>query len=336
MCVLWSIPLVWLTLFWERTIFRSDHHWKFDIIMPNSLCDVLLQYMPWTAYEAESLHSSYIAGCVLNAFLSYTAITLNISAIYAVKKTPSLSHPLRILLLNLAGSDLGVGLLCQPLFIALLVEMLWNNNPSFSTYTAFSSILTLFSFVSFFGVMIMNLDRFMAIYLHLRYQEVMTHQRVTKGVIALWVFSAFLSLVTLWTSMNISTVIFAIVEAGCLVTTTCLNYKIYLNVRRHRNQINAIQVQNGDEMANALSIWKSALGAFYVHLVFVFCYLPHIIIYAVVAIFGVRTVIRSLSVFTLTIVLLNSSLNPIIYCSKMRQVRCAMVNILRNTLLRYT
>lgn len=306
--------------------------------MQDSFCDVILQYRP-SKSEAEVLYSLYILGCVLNAFLSYTAIMLNIATIYAVKKTSSLSQPLRILLLNLAGSDLGVGLLCQPFFIAFLVERLQNNNPSFSTCTAYSSTLTLFSFASFFGVMVMSLDRFMAIYLHLRYQEVMTHRRVTKVVISLWVFSTFLSLVALWTPMNITVVIFAIVEVGCLVTTTFLNYKIYLAVRRHRNQIHSLQVpqlvQNGNEMANALSIRKSALGVFYVYLVFLLCYLPNICSYAAVTIFGVSTAIRGLTIYTLTIVLLNSSLSPIIYCWKMRYVRCAVMDILRNTLPRH-
>ena len=58
----------------------------------------------------------------------------------------------------------------------------------------------------------------------------MTHQRVTKVVFSLWVFSASLSLVALWSPMNIALVILAIVEGGCLVTTTFLNYKIYLAV----------------------------------------------------------------------------------------------------------
>ena len=70
----------------------------------------------------------------------------------------------------------------------------------------------------------------LAIYLHLRYQEVRTHQRVTKVVILLWVFSLSLSLVALWSPINITTVIFAIFDVGCLVTTTFLNYKIYLAV----------------------------------------------------------------------------------------------------------
>jgi len=35
-----------------------------------------------------------------------------------------------------------------------------------------------FTFASFFGVMPLSADRFLAIHLHLRYQELVTHKRV--------------------------------------------------------------------------------------------------------------------------------------------------------------
>jgi len=67
---------------------------------------------------------------VFNAFSAYTAIMLNILSIHAMRKTSSLPKPLKTLLLSLAVSDLGVGLLAQPLFIA------WMVNPTYSTETA--------------------------------------------------------------------------------------------------------------------------------------------------------------------------------------------------------
>ena len=69
----------------------------------------------------ESLHPALIANCVANAFLSFTAIVLNVITIQALRKTPSLSRTLKTLLLNLSISDLGVGLLVQPLYVASLV-----------------------------------------------------------------------------------------------------------------------------------------------------------------------------------------------------------------------
>ena len=89
----------------------------------NQTCEVLLQYFP-SLSKVEDFHSTYIANCVLNSVLSYTAIMLNIVAIHAIRKTSSLRKTLKTLLLSLAVSDVGVGLLVQPFYASLLVEWL--------------------------------------------------------------------------------------------------------------------------------------------------------------------------------------------------------------------
>ena len=102
--------------------------------------------------------------------------------------------------------------------------------------------------------MVLSIDRFMAIYLHLRYQELVTHGRVVAVVFSKWAFSAFLSTIMLWVPMNICVVTYVIVEFGCLALTTFLNYKIYLSVRRHRNQIQALQVQQVDHLNDEIAM----------------------------------------------------------------------------------
>ena len=47
----------------------------------------------------------------------------------------------------------------------------------------------LFVFASFFGVFAITVDRFLAIHLHLRYQELVTHKRVVAVVISFLVLS---------------------------------------------------------------------------------------------------------------------------------------------------
>ena len=47
---------------------------------------------------------------------------LNIVTIDALRNTPSLPKTLKTLLLSLAVSDVGVGLLVQPFYISLLVK----------------------------------------------------------------------------------------------------------------------------------------------------------------------------------------------------------------------
>ena len=119
--------------------------------MENSACEILLQYQP-SRSEAEKLHSTYIACSAINAFSSCTATTLNSVTINALRKVSPMEKSLKTLLLSLAASDLGVGLLVQPFLIGLIVLWLQQNNPTCTTYTAFTIIMSLFSFASFFSV----------------------------------------------------------------------------------------------------------------------------------------------------------------------------------------
>ena len=72
-------------------------------------CELLHNYRQ--IFEVKDLRSTYIANCVFNSFLSYTAI---IVTIHAIRKTLSLPKTSKTLLLSLAFSDVGVGLLSQP------------------------------------------------------------------------------------------------------------------------------------------------------------------------------------------------------------------------------
>ena len=158
--------------------------------MENSACKFLLQYQP-SRSEAEKLHSTYIACFVINAFSSCTAIILNSITIYALRKVSPMEKSLKTLLLSMAASDLGVGLLVQPITIGVLVLWLLQTNPTCTTYTAFTIIATLFSFASYFSVTLISADRFLAIHIHLRYQDLVTLNRVVIATISIWIFSAF-------------------------------------------------------------------------------------------------------------------------------------------------
>ena len=151
----------------EENIHLRSIFYSVEIIMGKSFCQEFLSYHP-SISEAEDLQPSYIANCVLSAYLSYTTIMLNIITIHAIRKTSSLPKPLKTLLLSLAASDLGVGLLVQPLFIWLLIKWLQQNSPGCIIYTLFSVAMNLFFTASFCGIMAITLDRFLAIYLHLR------------------------------------------------------------------------------------------------------------------------------------------------------------------------
>ena len=161
--------------------------------MKKSSCELLLQHFPEIS-DVEDLQSTSIANCVFNSFLSYTTIMLNIVTIQAIRKTSSLPKTLKTLLLSLAVSDVGVGLLVQPFYASFLVKYIQQNVPSCSNYNVFSVKATLFAIALFLGVVAVSVDRFLAIHLRLRYQELATHKRVVAVVISVWVLSLFFSL----------------------------------------------------------------------------------------------------------------------------------------------
>ena len=246
--------------------------------------------------------------------------------------------PILSFLFSLAVSDLGVGLVAQPLYLLLLVRWLQKNaeyHPSCALYTAYALIGILFSVSSFFGLMALSADRFLAIHLHLRYSELVTHRRVVFAVVSSWVICVVLSIIRFCVTSITAIGIITVVGIACLVASAVFYCKIYLAVRRHKKQIQTLQVQrqeNAEIVANLASGKKSAVGTFYVFLVFLMCYLPMFCIFAARPISsGSKGTFGIVFSFTWTLVLLNSTLNPVIYFWKMRQIRRAIMNILQNT-----
>ena len=286
--------------------------------------------------EADPLYSSYIANCVFNACSAYTAVVLNILTIHAIRQTSSLPKPLKTLLLSLAVSDLCVGLLVQPLYVACETMRLQQNTAFYSAIKAYVFTALTFVNASFFSVVAISVDRFLAIHFHLRYQELVTHKRAAAVMISIWCLSVFIPVMYFWISVVAARVAICVILGFCFICTTIVYFRIYLTVRRHRIQIQALQVQQLEENANFARQRKSAVSTFYVYLVFLICCLPEYCMYCMSLInpqiSRPSIAFTGLLLYCKTLVRINSSLNPIIYCWKMRHIRHAIMNILRNIL----
>ena len=290
--------------------------------------------------ELKGFSSLFIVHCVFNGFLSYTCTVLNIVTIHALRKTPSLTMTLKALLLSLSASDLGVGLIVQPLYIVRLVMIIGEETQT-QTYEIIEHMFlitgNLFSYASFLGVVALAAERFLAIHFHLRYQEIVTRKRVVTLMISIWISSSFLSFLCFsWMIPKKARLIFySTIELVCIIATALFYWRIYLSARLHTIQINSLQVhqaqQNGEVMANTARQRKCAVGAFYVFLVLLTCYLPMLCVIIAHLSTGLQsTLIFRLKVNANTLVLLNSSLNPLIYSWNMRHIRRTIMNLLRN------
>ena len=286
----------------------------------------------------------YIPLCVLNTFFALTAIVLNSVTIHAIRKTSSTSLPknLRVLLLNLAFSDLSVGLVVQPFYIIYLTFSFESQEGDNLQKIRTLSFLIAIAFVcaSILGVLALIVDRFLAVYLHLRYQEIVTPKRVVSILILSWVISTIIVSLFfiaqeyrdfLWIFPNVF-------FATCLTTIALLHCKIYSIVRRHRFQIRAQQgsIQTEDETRATFERQKSSVSsAFYIYLLLLACYMPNIFTKFVLSKSEER-IFKILLPYTITLMFVNSSLNPLIYCWKLRHIRRTIRMILRNVFVRVT
>ena len=212
------------------------------------------------------------------------------------------------------------------------------NNPAYMVIlTLFQVPLNLFYYATFFGVTALSVERFLAIFFHLRYQELVTSKRVVAAVISIWISCAFLSCIQFWTAPLIRNVVYVTIELACLLTTALLYYKIYQAVRRHKREIKSLQAESlGGDITRTTRRFKSAIGTFYIYLAFLACYLPHNCTYLARLILGPSNnldLVLHLMQYTLTLTWLNSSLNPLIYTWKMKPVRLAIRSTLQNILI---
>ena len=137
-------------------------------------------------------------------------------------------------------TDLGVGLVVQPLYISVIAEILSkdsvsSNDSECNTKIAFLVLGTFLTSASFFIVSAISFDRFLAITLHLRYREIVTERKVTITISVLWALSAVTSVGYLLIGDMNREVLSIAFTITFLVTITITFVEIHLAVPRHRS-----------------------------------------------------------------------------------------------------
>ena len=266
-----------------------------------------------------------IANCALNMPLSLTAILGNTVVIYSLWKNPSLHSPSNVLLFGLAVCDLGVGIIVQPFYIIYQSFYLTNRLKTWrATMQVFNIISNLICGVSFLTTTAISIDRYLAIYLHLRYREFVTMHRAAAVLAILWIIAAFVALTLIW-NKGITFFAVASVIAVCLFVTFGVYAKIFTVVRHHRTKIQASQrVQTMRQVGNTRHFVKSAVGMFYVCFIHLMCYLPYFIFLILRDMYKTNTFTILATEFAQTLIFLNSSLNPIVYCWRLGEIRMAV------------
>ncbi|KAL9964079.1 hypothetical protein ACROYT_G027658 [Oculina patagonica] len=284
----------------------------------------------------EYLFIAHILTSILNSVSSITAAGGNGIVILAVWKTPALHTPSNVFLCCLALSDLTVGLIAQPCFVIHKIGELLHDYSMYCTtrilieslgyITAGTSVLTMT------GIAI---ERYLALYLHLRYKEIITTKGILIAVSSLWVFFILLAASRFWIANdNIFNNIAITVIFVSLIFTFLAYLKVLKYVRRHENQIRDQEnFQTADScpvnyrLSRIMRYKKSTLTMLYIVGIFVLCYIPFLCVKIVHKIDGYTTSVKTAYLYASTVVFLNSTFNPVVYCWRIPDIRRAVKEV---------
>ena len=276
-------------------------------------------------------HDIFLAA--FNIFLSVTASLGNVLILIALHKESSLHPPSKLMFRCLAITDLGVGLITQPVFAAeLLFDMKELRQLCNYFYTLTRGTGTVFCGVSLMTVTAISVERLIALSLGLRYRlarEVVTLKRVRAILSFVWLVSVVVSLIDRLSSSTISSKIVSAIIIVCLITSVYCYTKIFFRLRHHQVQmrihVHQEQPNGGGIPLNIARYRKTVCAALWVQITLVACYLPRAFVRPFGSLFSLSEVSISIIVrYAGSLVYLNSSLNPFLYCWKISEVRQAV------------
>ena len=268
--------------------------------------------------------------CILNAVAAIVATVGNSLVLVAIWRTPSLRSPSYVLLAGLALSDPGVGLIAQPIFVILNVVIIQKSCYMISyVFKININVAAMLGSVTLNTLCAVAFDRFLAVKIHLRYQELVTVRRTLFLLSSVWVLSAAF---TVWVSTHpYSADIFqAVYIALILAITLWCYFQVFQIVRHHQSRIQSqaqISRFNGEQtMPNIARYKNSVRSVVYIMAMFIISYLPWVRFFVVCKIWKkgdfVETAVTSIILNTITF--LNSCINPFLYCWRMEQLHQAV------------
>ena len=271
----------------------------------------------------------------LNIFLSITACLGNALILVALDNV-SIYPPTKLFFRCLAVTDLCVALIVQPLYVTFLLfhKTEVSENVVYYISESYNVLSWILCGVSLLTSTAISVDRLLALLLGLRYRHVVTLRRARVVIILAWLSSASFGSIRISGSDVIFILASVIVPLAVATSIFCYT-RIYLRVRHQQAQINnhvsKRRANRGGIPLNIARYKKSVSSISWVQLGLVACYAPFGIVLALYVCDSIEN--DTAWVATLTLVYFNASLNPIVYCWKIGEVRKAVKDTLRQLLL---
>ena len=269
---------------------------------------------------------------IINATTLPFTILLNLLVMAAVATKVRLQRKSNIALACLATADLMVGIIGQPLMIAVTITTLQGKTTSETCSIQIASkFCNNFTVIcSLVHLVLISAERYLAIMHPYKHMFIVTKFRLLVASAVAWIFSSILHLFLLFYNPSTFWSANKLLGGAFIVIIVVCHAIVYKETRRHEKQIAAQQVspearENFLKEKRALKLTATVVS------VLIFCYLP---IFSFTrarnALKGKfsQDVIYAVLYATVCLATVNSLINPLIYCAKQRQFRVAFIELL--------
>ena len=283
--------------------------------------------LPYYCGEIENwivaMNIFFIAINILSCLVTLAANTLFLVIYF---KTRALRNPHYFFLMLLAITDISVGLISQPLFIARKFMEMFNVHDCV-LWTGMRATVYYFSGISFLTLTLVSVERWYAVCRPIKHRSEVTPKRM--AVLAFVVWAIWLIFPVVRFAVPKSYRAFGMMIGGIIIVVFIINIRLYLKLQRcvrdGKLKFSGKQQQKTSKQVNFKKEGRLAKTVVVLLVVMVLAYLPTAIGLTYKALRGVNTLY--LFVFLPladTLVLINSSFNPLFYCYRNANIRMAI------------
>ena len=298
-------------------------------------------YVPvWRAeYLRDDTYKHLVALVCIDIITAMPTILLNALVIFAVATRRRLRNNSTILLASLAGADLLTGLVVLPFAFAIDLKRLLGFDSFCLLEKAFTVTLAMVTYASISHIVMISIDRFIAIKYPLRYQEIVTETRILISIVLAWGFTLLVTINELVLALidgdsvysiysHVNTIIqMAIGTLSTVVISLSYGY-IYSETRRQVKRLKAEQLPQ-EEVQRIRNDRTAATTLAIILIVLVATYLPTIVLTALSS--SIAAPPRFICIIWSWVggtCVLGPLFNPIIYRWRMKNLRRAFLEIL--------
>ena len=270
---------------------------------------------------------SYIATIAINSITCPFTVLLNVLVIMAAKRRRRLRSKTNILLACLAVTDLLTGLVAQPSFIVWKTFQLLGKTPGMAYHDSprevHNSSFRALTVCSSLHLMLVTCERLIAIRFTMHYPYIVIKRNIKVAVIAIWIFVIFCDVFRrLKTDLKIAfNLLVGLVLVSCILFILVSYVILYRETLCQQTKIKTQQlpqeeVQRFAKERKALKTTVLVVGTV------MLCFLPMLFaLFISVSARSGQYQIAYIPPYVRTFSMLNSLLNPLIYCWRQKEMR---------------